>query len=112
MKYCRNCGSELKENANFCDICGASSQQIYQTHYNPNPSQYQYNERKTNVMAIIGLITAFIIPLLGWIFGGIGLSNVKKCNSGKGLAIAALIVATVNWLLGLLLQLYEQGLIG
>ena len=113
MKYCQQCGSELKENSNFCEICVASTKEIQQNHYtNHDQNQYVYHEKKTNVMAIIGLITAFLIPLLGWIFGGIGLSNAKKCNSGRGLAIAALIVASVNWLLGFILQLIEQGLIG
>ena len=111
MKYCQQCGSQLKENANFCEICGTRHQEVNQNHYN-NDNQHLVYEKKTNVMAIIGLITAFLIPLLGWIFGGIGLSNAKKCNSGRGLAIAALIVASVNWLLGFILQLIEQGLIG
>lgn len=111
MKYCQQCGSELKENSNFCEICGARHQEVNQNHYNNDNQQLVY-EKKTNVMAIIGLITAFLIPLLGWIFGGIGLSNAKKCNSGKGLAIAALIVASVNWFLSFILQLIEQGLIG
>ena len=113
MKYCTYCGSEIKDEARFCNLCGASTQQTqYSNHYQNPQSQYQVPEKKTNVMAIIGLVLSFIIPLLGWIFGGIGLSNAKKCNSGKGLAIAALIIATINWALSFVLALIEEGLIG
>ena len=41
---------------------------------------------------------------LGWIFGGIGLSRSNKRNGkGKGLSIAALAIASVNFLLGLII---------
>ena len=60
-----------------------------------NPPQQAASEEK-NSIALAGFICAFFIPLLGWIFGGIGLSRAKRYGgNGKGFAIAAIIVATV-----------------
>lgn len=60
-----------------------------------NPPQQAASEEK-NSIALAGFICAFFIPLLGWIFGGIGLSRAKRCGgNGKELALAAIIVATV-----------------
>ena len=60
-----------------------------------NPPQQAASEEK-NSLALAGFICAFFIPLLGWIFGGIGLSRAKRYGgNGKELALAAIIVATV-----------------
>ena len=105
MKYCNNCGSEMTDQSHFCPICGANANGQTNNYQNTYTNNYQPIQTKANGMAIAGFILAFLIPLLGWIFGGIGLKNASKCNSGKGLAIAALIVATLNWILGMLIQL-------
>lgn len=49
---------------------------------------------KTNVMAIVALVTGILgIPTLGIIFGHIALSQIKTTNeSGRGLAIAGLVL--------------------
>ena len=77
----------------------------------PNFDQYQNSnqqEQKTNGFAIAGLICAFFIPLLGWIFGGIGLSKANNMNGvGKGMSIAALIIATIMFIINLF---YMQNL--
>lgn len=49
-----------------------------------------------NTFAILGLIFAFIIPLLGLVFSIIGLSKAKKLGGkGKGPAIAGLILSVL-----------------
>lgn len=51
---------------------------------------------KTNTMAIIAIICAILIPVVGLILGIIALSQIKKNKEGgKGLAIAAVIVSSV-----------------
>ena len=51
---------------------------------------------RSNGIAIAGFVCAFISPLLGWIFGGIGLSRANRRNGkGKGFSIAAIVVASV-----------------
>ena len=57
---------------------------------------------KNNGMAIAGFVCSFFIPLLGYIFGGIGLKRAKE-NNGKGLgfSIAAIAIATVMFFINL-----------
>ena len=104
MKYCEKCGTQVDETTSYCPICGNYMEPSI---HNPNYSNTRSFgvEKKTNGFAIAGFVLSFLIPLLGWIFGGVGLSNVKKCNSGKGLSIAALIIATLNWFLSFLINL-------
>ena len=85
--YCRKCGKYIPDDSNVCPYCGVDV--ITNNDYR--------EEKKTNGMAIAGLITAFVSPLLGWIFGGIGLKRSNNGYGGRGIAILALIVATANF---------------
>ena len=59
--------------------------------------------QRTNTMAILGLIFAFVFSPLGILFSAIGLSQIKKRREGgRGLAIAGLLLSMVFTLLGLL----------
>jgi hypothetical protein len=59
--------------------------------------------QRTNVMAILGLVFAFIFSPLGIVFSAIGLSQTKKRGEGgRGLAIAGLVLSIVFLLIGLL----------
>jgi hypothetical protein len=65
--------------------------------YEPQASQ------KTNTMAILGLVFAFVISPLGIVFSAIGLSQIKKRReNGRGIALAGLILGIVFTLLGVL----------
>ncbi len=49
--------------------------------------------KRTNVLAIIGLILAIFFPIVGAIVGHVALSQIKKTGEeGRGLALAAVIV--------------------
>jgi hypothetical protein len=49
--------------------------------------------RRTNVLAIVGLILAIFVPLIGAIIGHIALNQIKKTGEdGRGVALAAVIV--------------------
>lgn len=85
--FCRKCGHEIPNDSNVCQYCGE------EVVYGSRPSDY----KPTNGMAIAGLITAFISPLLGWIFGGIGLKRANNGYGGKWMAILAIIIATANF---------------
>ena len=57
-------------------------------------SSYSF-DGETNGFAIAGFVCSFFIPLLGWIFGGIGLNRANSTyGKGKGLSIAAIIIAS------------------
>jgi hypothetical protein len=77
----------------------------------PDPGYGQYpgydlQRPRTNVMAILGLIFAFVCSPLGIVFSAIGLRQVKKRREGgRGLAITGLVLSIVFLLIGLLLML-------
>lgn len=51
---------------------------------------------RTNTMAILALVFAFLFPLLGAIFGHVALGQIKRSGEeGKGLALAGVIVGWV-----------------
>ena len=85
-KYCAHCGREIDAKAVICVHCGVPVQSL--------------NENKKNPCAAIGLATAFFVPLAGWILGGIGLSKAtNEGRDGKGVATAAIIVATIMFVI-------------
>ena len=93
MKYCQNCGHQVDDAAFICINCGCQV-----------GSQRETNKSDTNGMAIAGFVCSFFIPLLGWIFGGIGLSKSRKMNGkGKGFSIAAIVIATINSIVSVIL---------
>ncbi len=60
--------------------------------------------RPTNVLSIIALIAAFVIPLAGIIVGFIALGQIKKTGEGgHGLALAGVILGFVFSVLYILL---------
>ena len=85
--YCRKCGREIPYDSNVCPYC---SEEVID---GSKPQEY----KRTNSMAIVGLITAFISPILGWIFGGIGLKRANEGYGGKKIAILAIIIATISF---------------
>lgn len=88
--FCKHCGKEIDDNAFVCIHCGSLVKEI--TTEKPD------YEKKTNGMAIAGFVCSFFIPLLGWIFGGIGLSRSKKLDGKeKGFSISALIISTIEF---------------
>jgi peptidyl-prolyl cis-trans isomerase B (cyclophilin B) len=59
--------------------------------------------RGTNTMAIVSLVSAFLFPPLGIVFGHISLSQLKRTNEeGKGLAIAGLAIGYVVTILSVI----------
>lgn len=79
-------------------------QQPYASPYGaPAPQQpYGYAptaypaQQQTNTMAIVALVGAFFIPLVGIICGHIAMGQIKKTGEqGRGLALAGLIIGYV-----------------
>jgi len=67
---------------------------------------YDMQRPRTNVMAILGLVFAFVCSPLGIVFSAIGLRQVKKRREGgRGLAITGLVLSIVFLLIGLLMML-------
>ena len=109
MKYCSKCGNQLLDEAVFCPKCGCAVDNRYAP--TPAPTQ-QTTASGTNGFAIAGFICAFFIPLLGWIFGGIGISKANKMGGkGKGLAVAAIIISTVVFIFSIILSIAYSAVI-
>lgn len=58
---------------------------------------------KPNGFAIAGFVCSLFIPLLGFVFGGIGLSKSKELNEkGRNLSIAALVISGIDVLINII----------
>jgi heme/copper-type cytochrome/quinol oxidase subunit 2 len=62
--------------------------------------------QKTNTMAILGLIFAFVFPLLGLIFSIVAKGQIKKTGEGgAGLATAGLIISIIVMVIGIIIAI-------
>ena len=94
--FCSKCGEEINDQAVICPKCGCATKNYISNEINVPPVE-------KNGIAIAGFVCSFFIPLLGWIFGGIGLSRANKRNGKfKGFSIAAIVIASVMFLINLL----------
>lgn len=90
--YCSNCGKELNDNAVICPGCGVP------TGKNGIPAQ-----EKMNVLAIVGFVLAFFIPVAGLICSIIGKNKADEYGgNGKSLATAGIAISIVEIAIALL----------
>jgi len=93
-KYCSNCGAEQNDGGRFCSNCGNQLNGVV-TYNNNNNGTYAY----TNGAAIAGFICSFFFTIIGLILSIIGISEANKHDgTGKGLAIAGLIISLLRLL--------------
>lgn len=86
--YCKNCGNEIHDEAVVCIHCGC-------------PVDVQNNQSKptvkTNILALVGFILSFFVPIAGLICSILG---YKRADSefgvnGKSFAIAGTVISSV-----------------
>jgi len=65
----------------------------------------------TDIMGILSIVFAFIMPLVGIILGFIGYSNRKRDGKNTTLSLIGLIINGVFLLAGLLIVLLFSGII-
>ncbi len=99
--YCSKCGAQIDDSATFCQYCGTptTGTPVNQQYYAP-PVQQGTNgtsSNQTNGFAIAGFVLAFFMPLIGLVLSIVGLVKSKKDfgGSGKGLAIAGIVISGV-----------------
>lgn len=81
----------------------------------PPPPGYGFPpaQQKTNTMSILGLVFAFLIPLLGIVFSAIGLKQTReRGEGGRGLAVAGLIISIIFTLIWVLLWVFVFAVAG
>ncbi|MEJ6489720.1 DUF4190 domain-containing protein [Leucobacter sp. USCH14] len=67
------------------------------------PPVHAYPPPRTNTLSIIAFIGSFLLSFTGIILGAISLSQIKRTReSGRGLAIAAIIIGSVGTAIALL----------
>lgn len=103
--FCPKCGKDIRDDSAACPFCGAQV-----------GIPVQQRPVKTNVVAIIGFIFAFLFSPVGFICSIIGAVHAKNCGgSGKGLAIAGVIVSvlisSLSFMLGFIILLRLQVVI-
>ena len=103
--YCNKCGKEIDNSAVVCPFCGVPTTN-YQgmgaapvNAYSQTPGNNQYrNQNESSSTATAAMVCAFLIPLLGIIFGAIGLSNYqdealrKKCKTAIGISVSWIVL--------------------
>ena len=97
--FCEKCGSQVEPTDTFCSVCG-------------NRLQKDNNFRNINdtsiSMSTLALVFSFLIPFLGWVFGGIGLTRAARHNNKRSRtkSIIAIVIATVMVVINVLF--YDQ----
>ena len=89
MRYCKNCGQELFFETLICPNC---KEEITEVIKEVSDSSTTYG---------FWAIVIGVIPILGWIIGGIGYKKAKEFNNkrGKILNIIGIIIASVSFLI-------------
>ncbi len=91
--FCKNCGKEINDRAAFCAYCGVP------TSHDESSQQTE----ATNVLAIIGFIFSFFIPIVGIVCSIIGYNETIKHNeSGRGLALAGIVISAIFMAIGVI----------
>lgn len=95
MKYCFNCGNELRDEAVVCPHCGCATEK-----YNNNKKT---DDNSISALAIVGLVLSFLIPIAGLVCSIIAFKNagVQGNGSSRTFALVGIIISSV--VLGILL---------
>ena len=90
--FCSHCGKEVSNEAYVCTYCGCLVK-------DKKPEQKTLGTQ-SNVMAMLGVIFAFFFPILGFVFGAIGIAKAKEFNGvGEKMANLAISISLVMTIL-------------
>jgi uncharacterized membrane protein YvbJ len=81
MKYCSHCGAELRDEAVICPSCGCPVENVQQQ---PIPQGNQ----SYSALSIIGVVFAFLSPLIGLILSIVAGNNAKSVGDFKSASLA------------------------
>ena len=102
MKYCRHCGAQLADDDDYCYFCGKPLEEekkeapIFKD--DTTYDGYRYEPSRPNTLAMLGLVFAFISPIVGLVLSILGLKKARLDNgNGRGMAITGIIVAILNF---------------
>ena len=115
-KFCINCGNEISEGAKVCANCGTPVDGAAPVTAQAQPTVVVNNTvqpKQSNGMAVAGFVISLVslcccgsLNWLSLIFSIIGLVKSKDVNgSGKGLAIAGIIISCIGVIIFLIFML-------
>ena len=114
--FCRICGYELPENAQFCSRCGTH---VETSEFVPTaeestpaePAKYSGKAIAGFVIALVGImISAIPCGIIGIVFSVLGKKETVELNKkGKGLAIAGLVISILDIVLGVINVINVMG---
>lgn len=114
---CQNCGKEVLETEKFCTHCGEPNVDAKNDGDQPIVEKriiYEYHNRRSTgnvfiVVGILGIIFGILLPIVTYCVSIPGLVLSAKRTDKKGLVlnIIALIIAIINSVLGVILQLND-----
>lgn len=123
MKYCKNCGKENLDDAQFCLSCGAQLENAAEAVVEPYSMPKKSSLGKVSmILGIIGAALSIVcccFPFLSIIIGPIaiitGIVFLVKCpDDKKGQAIAGIVLGAVALLIGIIMfasaDLFEEAL--
>lgn len=130
MKICKNCGSVNKDENNFCNSCGTREfteapadmqQSVPAAQVPPMPApvpmlfkkpEFTWYDVFTIFSFVASIMGCFVIGLiLDPIALAAGIVGFTKGKRNRGLAIAAIVIASIALLIRLFLTLYENNAI-
>lgn len=98
--YCTNCGKEIDDKAVVCPHCGVAT-------INFGKTNYFYETKKHNILAIVGFALSFFIAIAGLICSILGYKNAPQYNGeGKNFALAGIIISAVSIAISLLITVF------
>lgn len=87
--------------------------QPYQNSGAPQGYGQQPQSQKTNLLAILSLVGAFVFSLAGLILGIIALKQIKQTGEqGRGLALAGIIISSISIVLVIIYVIVVVVIIG
>lgn len=102
--YCGNCGNKVEDGTKFCPFCGSrlasagssGNADFETTHYSESTRQ-NASDGSQKTLAIVGIILAFLFPLIGLIVSIVARSNARQAGdqSSANLAKIGIILGAV-----------------
>ena len=67
MMYCKNCGTEIPKDAEFCPECGQAINSAGITEINKERESQQTRSVAKGILMVIGIILGLLVAIIGMI---------------------------------------------
>lgn len=103
--FCKNCGQEISNDSVYCPYCGAKIAQS-------TPTPTQPATKQTSMLAVVGLVLSFFMPLIGLICSIVARKKCREENlEGGTLALVGIVISALSIGLSIIIIISTVGLI-